>query len=379
MKPLKILGLFPALILAAPLWADDQAQLTAVPRPVVTEILTAGPIEGSTFIGEIEATTTVGVASEVLGRLIARPVSEGETVRRGQVLAQIDAKSLIDDRNAARAGLASAEATLSSAEHAQARTAELVRRGTASPSDRETAERNASVARAAVDQARAGLARAEDALSRAVVLAPMDGIVIATRYDPGTIVAAGDPILVLASPAGRNVVLTLPATLLQDMPLGAPFVIHAPKLPEGGITGRLLRVDPVSIAETRMRVARIELGPEAEPLAIGELVEVTPVGQARDAVTVPLAAIWQKDGRSFVWRINRSQQSTGIAEKIEITPGAVQAGRMAVTGVVAGDEVVTRGIASLSAGKVVGAATTASPESQRNEIRPVITRTGDEE
>lgn len=341
------------------LWPRPAVPVAAeAPRPVVTAFASPAPAAAGTFVGTVEATVTVGIAFEVLGRLTARPVNEGDLVAAGDILASIDAQALRDDRDAARAALASAEATLTTTGRALARTQELVQRGAESDAALEAAQRNDAVARARAEQARAQLARAEDAVTRADLTAPMDGIVIQTRHDPGTTVAAGDPVLVLASPAGRKVALTLPASILTDLAPGAPFRIHAPELPGGGIAGTLLRIDPVSVSETRMRAAEIALGPEAERLVIGQLVEVSPDAAGGDSIAVPPEAITERDGIQLVWVVETADGARRVHSRT-VTPGRLAGdGRVTVGGLSDGTEVVVRGLNTLAEGMAVGPAAT---------------------
>ncbi|RRH78118.1 efflux RND transporter periplasmic adaptor subunit [Falsigemmobacter faecalis] len=339
------------IALSAPLAAQEGAL-----RPVVSEITAPETAQGGRFTGTVEATTSVGVAFELLGRLTSRSVEEGDSVTRGQELARIDTRALTDDRDAARASVESLDATLGTVQRARQRVIELAGRGVAAAAALETAERNEAVARANLEQARATLARAEDALSRAVLRAPFDGIVIQTRHEPGTTIAAGDPVLILASPGGRNVVLTLPPVLLQNAEAGrSGFRVHAPKLPPEGLRGVLLRVDPASVSQTRMRRAWIELGPEAAVLALGELVSVTPERSDAARVTLPEAAIVAGDP-PFVWQV-ADEGGARVLRRLAVTPaGAPEAGRIAVTGVPPGIEVVIRGTAALRDGQRVGPA-----------------------
>lgn len=341
---------FALIALSAPLFAQ-----TPLLRPVVSEITAPEASHAGRFIGTVEATTTVGVAFELLGRLISRSADEGESVTRGQELARIDSRALTEDRDAARASVESLEVTFATLQRARQRAIELAGRGVAAAAALETAERNEAVARANLEQARATLARAEDALDRAVLRAPFDGIVIQTRHEPGSTIAAGDPVLILAGPGGRNVVLTLPVTLLQNAEVGqSRFRIYAPKLPPEGLKGVLLRVDPASVSQTRMRRAWIGLGPEAAVLAIGELVSVAPEESGDEArVTLPEAALLKGDP-PFVWQVVE-EAGARILRKRPVTPeGPPRAGRIAVTDLPAGSEIVVRGTRSLQDGQPVG-------------------------
>lgn len=344
----RVLCLSLALLMPLPALAEP------APRALVTERVQAETPEIARFTGVIEATATVGVAFELVGRLTERPVQVGERVEPGQILARLDARALEDDRNAAAAVVESLAVKLQTSSRALARAQDLAGRGVSSTSSLETARRDEAVARANLAEARARLARAEDAVGRALLRAPFEGIVLDVRQEPGSVIAAGDPVVVLASPGGRNVVLTLPAALVQA-PAEA-FRITSPKLQQSGVTGRLLRVDPASVRETRLRRAWIELGPEAAGLAIGELVSVAPEGAALRHVSLPVQAILPGSDPA-VWVVDDTQGARRLHKRgVRLIETPQDRARVTVEGLEPGTEVLIRGVQSVREGQAAGPA-----------------------
>lgn len=199
--------------------------------------------------GTIE-TTTAEVGFVEGGRVLARPVDEGQTVHQGQLLATLDTATLQDQLAARQADLAAAQASLADAragarpkeiEAAQAalaqaraqaadaadrdaRTERLYREGAISAQDHEAARQAGLAARAAVagaaarlkllqegsrpqqiavarareQQAQAALVLARTQLGQASVFAPMDGVVLAKHVEPGEVVAPGAPAVTIA-------------------------------------------------------------------------------------------------------------------------------------------------------------------------------------
>lgn len=344
----RVLCLSLALLMPLPALAE------APPRALVTEYVQVQAPDMAQFTGVIEATTTVGVAFELVGRLTERPVQVGERVAPGQILARLDARALEDDRDAAAAAVESLAVKLQTSSRALARAQDLAGRGVSSTSSLEIAGRDEAVARANLAEARARLARAEDAVGRALLRAPFEGIVLDVRHDPGSVIAAGDPVVVLASPGGRNVVLSLPAALVQGQ--GRAFLITSPKLPEAGVTGRLLRVDPASVRETRLRRAWIELGPEAADLAIGELVTVAPEGAAVRRVSLPAQAILPGSDPA-VWVVDDTQGARRLHRRgVRLVETPQDRARVTVEGLEPGTEVLIRGVQSVREGQAAGPA-----------------------
>ena len=86
-----------------------------MPRPVISEIVTADPTRQRSFAGTIEAGSTSVLAFQTIGRVASIDVSEGDVVKRGQALASLDQITLDEDVRVADADLASAEATAQAA------------------------------------------------------------------------------------------------------------------------------------------------------------------------------------------------------------------------------------------------------------------------
>lgn len=346
-----------ALLAAFPVGAEEQVAAQPV-RPIVTEKVATASESAGTFVGVVEAMTTVNVSFQVLGRLIERSAQEGDFVIKNQVLARIDSAALADDRDTAKAALVSAEAAAETAAKSLVRARELAARNVASASTLEAAQRQDASARAEVDSRRAQLAKAQDAFGYATLTAPMDGIVVRTLHDPGNVVSAGEPVVVLASPTGRKARIDLPNGILRDLAPGAPFLIETDGLTRRRVDGRLLRVDPVSLSQTRMLSAEIELGAGADALTIGQLVHVTPGSQGEPTLVVPAAAVVERDGKSFVWRV-AAEAANPARRTVHLTPvirgEAVNDTLVAIReGVAHDDEVVVRGVNSLIDGQAVG-------------------------
>lgn len=176
----------------------------AGPRYVFAEVVRGPLLVTVTATGTLQPTNQVDVGSEVSGLIAEVLVDFNDTVAEGDVMARLDTATLEARVASARASLAVAEASLLQAEatavEAEARAArstELAERNLTSQQNLETdvaAARRAAAsvesARAQVTAARAALQEAETALGKAVIRAPISGIVISREIDPGQTVAA---------------------------------------------------------------------------------------------------------------------------------------------------------------------------------------------
>ncbi|MFC3069812.1 efflux RND transporter periplasmic adaptor subunit [Phenylobacterium soli] len=154
--------------------------------------------------GSLQALITVDVGSQISGQISKVLVDFNDQVHRGEVLATIDPQTFESrvaqgqaDIKAGEAAVAQAQATLANAKADYQRKKALVDKGWYSPStlDRATATwRNAeaglAAARARVVQSRATLRSSQVDLSRTNIVAPIDGVIVDRKIQPGNTVAA---------------------------------------------------------------------------------------------------------------------------------------------------------------------------------------------
>jgi len=155
--------------------------------------------------GRIDAKRKVDLSANVMGQIVNLAVREGDTVKKGTFLLQIDQKqlaasaesaaaslqALFSDRDAARANLAEAERNYQRAQtNYNAKIiplADLER----TRSLLDGAQANVSSAERRIDQARANVTAARDTLSKTTMVAPMDGIVTALPVEEGEVAVIG--------------------------------------------------------------------------------------------------------------------------------------------------------------------------------------------
>jgi HlyD family secretion protein len=140
----------------------------------------------------------VALGFRVSGRLETMRFEEGDRIEAGTVLASLDKTPLQDELTLRQAELAEAEAALRNAEKTFARQAELVRRNTVSQSAYDDALAARDTAQARVQTATARLHLAETDLADAEIHAPEAGVILTRVREPGSIVAAGEPVYTLA-------------------------------------------------------------------------------------------------------------------------------------------------------------------------------------
>jgi RND family efflux transporter MFP subunit len=335
-----------ALLFATPALAQD------APRPVVSEIVSADALRQRSFTGVIEAEQRATLAFQTAGRLASLPWQVGDRVQAGQTLATLDQVTLAEDVDTAQAALDSAQAAAETAAQNLARVQELANRGVAPAATLDAARRAAATAQAQAGAAAADLKRAQDAAGFGTLTAPAEGVVLSIAARPGTVVAAGAPILTLALGTGREAVLDVPADYLGLLTPGRTFTLQGRVPGVAPLTGTLRLIEPVADSSTRSRRIRVTLADPPPAWRIGSLVTAELAAESQPVITLPLSAIAGTPDAPQVWTVTGTPRT---AHDVVVTLGATLGDRVVVTkGLSIGDEVVVKGVHSLTEGQPVG-------------------------
>ena len=140
--------------------------------------------------GTINPTLIVNVGSQVSGMITKINVDFNSTVRKGQIIAELDTTSLAGTVNQSRANLAQQQAALKSAKLTLTRSTELHEKSLISDASFDSASTAYKSDKAQVDQAQAQLDGDLENLRHAVIRSPIDGVVISRDVDIGQTVAS---------------------------------------------------------------------------------------------------------------------------------------------------------------------------------------------
>ncbi len=348
---------FPTLLFALPLLAACRVEGPAAeaspapqPRPVqVAEVRLTSAAGTAAFTGTVRARREVDVAFRASGRVVERLVEVGERVEAGQVLARLDPADLALSLRAAEAELASAEAGARQAANDAARSRSLLAAGHVSAAFDDARQATARAAAERVASARAALELARNRLSYATLRAPSAGVVTATLAEAGQVLPEGQPLLRLADPAERELLVRLPEAALatlHDAKAEASFWAR----PGTAIPATLREVAPQADVTLRTYAARFALPEAPDWVALGMTGTVRLVREAEPVATLPRGALHDRGAGPMVWRV-------GAGGRIEAVPVAVKAlgdGTVQVAGAIAeGDRVVALGAQLLDPAQTV--------------------------
>lgn len=344
-----ILACAPLALIGACSEAETPPQET-LPRPVVYTVVEPHAIVETGFTGTIEPRYSTALAFRVLGRITSRPVSVGDLVRKGDVVAAIDPAALDLAMQSARADLASAEAQFASASASEERQRALLAARSASQAVYDAARQARDSAAAGLEKARAGLSKAEDQRGYAQLRPDFDGVVSAVHAEVGETIAAGQPVLTVARPDIREAVVDVPDTLNGLLAQGTEFEVRLQADPSVTGKGTVREVAPQADPQTRLRRLRIALDDPDPGFRLGATVRVAHRAAGAAPVVLPASALVEKDGAASVWLVDPEalqvkSQPVGIVRRV----GA----GFVTDDVPVGSHVVTAGVHELAEGQKV--------------------------
>ncbi len=261
-------------------------------------------------VGTARAKESVEVTSKASNTVSAIRFEEGDRVRRGQVLVELD--------NAEeRAALAEAEAALAESQNNFKRSRDLYTSKALSVSQLDLIEATLKGNQARVDVAKA---RLDDTIIRA----SFDGNTGFRRVSVGSLVSPGSVITTLDDTSIIKLDFTVPETYLYVLQKGLPVTAATAGLPGREFTGRVAqidsRIDPVS----RSIAVRAELPNSKGELRPGMFMTVKLQGEERPALVIPEAAIVPEQGRTFVFVVENGEAVRREVKLGKRRPGQVE-------------------------------------------------------
>ena len=309
-------------------------------------------------LGTVTPLQSVAVRTRVDGQITAVLFREGDTVRAGQPLFQLDDRAIRAQIAQSRAALASASATSAQAAADLKRSQSLVASGFVSKATIDIKQAAAATGSAAIEQARAAISAAQTALDYLTVRAPVSGRTGEIGYKVGATVRAADtvPLVTVNQLSPITVRFAVPPeriqTLRTALTQGTVGVLAndrdtGARLASGRLTFLDNNVDPT----TGSLAAKAEFDNGHGELWPGGLVGVSvPLGGVRRLVSLTEAAVQNGRDGSFVWTV-------GTGNKVVMTPIAIagRAGGRAflASGVTPGTRIVTDALAKLKPGDPV--------------------------
>jgi len=286
--------------------------------------------------GSLRARREVKIINQEEGRITSLPFFEGDTVKKGQIVARLDDELLV-------AQLAKVHATLHKAELDAKRARGLVKRKLSSEEELARAETELEVA-----QADERLLTTRIGYSR--ISSPIDGVITQRLSEPGNFAERFTHLLTIADPASLITEVSVSGMILANLKIGAQANVRIDALGDITYPGRIIRIHPSLDPVTRQGIAEVELKPVPKGALPGQLCLVTFSTEISQRLNIPFRAIRRDNESEYVYIINdkdevaRKNIRSGqrIGEQVEIIDGLSE-----------NDRVVSKGFLGLQAGTQV--------------------------
>src|SRR3954464_10121043 len=290
---------------------EKVAEKAAPGRPVlIATVHYEAETPERSFVGTIRPRIETDMGFRVPGKVAKRLVEVGQTVDIGQPLAVLDEVDLKLQAEQAQAEFSAATGVLAQAAASEQRARDLRAKGW-------TTDAQMDQARAAADEARARLNRAErsvdltkNSLSYATLLADAKGVVTATLIEPGQVVGSGQTAVRIARVAEKEAVVAIPETLLARARDGAASVTLWSD-PDKKYAAKRREIAPSADPATRTYLAKFSLPGADEKVSLGMTATLTLFDRDTARVArLPLSALFSQGGDPSLYVVDKAGEVT---------------------------------------------------------------------
>lgn len=286
--------------------------------------------------GTVRPVERAVIAAKISGTIESLPLTLGQTVKRGELLARVAAPELT-------ARLAQTRAQLEQAVREEKRNRELAATGADTADAARAAAERLRVAQAAVSEPEAMLAYTE-------IHAPYDGRVAQKLAYPGDLATPGSPLLVLESSAALQVEVPVPASLAAGLALGTALSVHLAGV-ANPFACTVAEIAAAADSATHTVLVRLALPATDAPLS-GRAVRIELPGPPTEALLVPASAVTRFGQMERIFVV-----ADGRAQLRLVKTGATRGDRIELlAGAAAGESVVAAPSATLHDGQPVTSA-----------------------
>jgi multidrug efflux pump subunit AcrA (membrane-fusion protein) len=346
-------------------------------------------------VGTVRAKISSIVSSKVMGSIVAMKVREGDTVRAGQVLVEIDSREAriqtqksgaglvemhgaLDEVNrsikAAESGQTAAEANRRLAASTFRRYQQLLERQSISPQEfdevrarhemadaeaetagrmRQSLEAKRRQVLARIDQAKADVAGSQVYSSFARIAAPITGVVVSRQADVGYMAAPGTPLLTIESGNDYRLEAAVQESQINKIHRRDLVQVQIDALGQQELAGTVVEIVPAADPASRTYLVKISI---ALPSGNQQIIRSGLYGKARfitgqmQAMTIPRKAVVENGQLTSVFVVDQS----GIARLRLVKAGKTYADRIEVlSGLKEGEQIVVDGVAVVNDGSRV--------------------------
>lgn len=315
------------------------------PMPVKVATAKRAPaIEETGAVGTLRADEAISLRPEIAGRILEVHFNEGQNVARGARLVSLDSAELT-------ATLAASTSDVQLNQQRLERAEDLYKKAFISQQALDEARSNLAKARAKQQEDQAKLAKTE-------LRAPFPGVMGLRQVSQGAFVAAGTDIARLEKIDQLKLDFRVPETFLARVKTGQTVRIAVDAYPDETFAGAIYAIEPGVDEQTRTVLARARVANAGLKLRPGMFVRVQlQLGERKDAVWIPEQAVVPRGGQSTVFKVVEGKVQVANVRLGLRKPGEVEV----VSGLSAGEQVITDGVQKVGPGSPVSVMGDAPP------------------
>ena len=350
MKKLFVLSLL-GLLLAC----EKPAEPRPPPRPALVTIAGKSVTNNAMIlVGEVKSRFESTQGFRIKGKIIERKVDVGSLVKKGQVLARLDASDANLSVASATADVRAAEANRALAQSDVVRQRQLVDKKFVSQSSLDRYEAQLKTADARVNQAKVQVAVLGNQSRYTALVADRDGVITQIHAEPGQVVDAGEMIVQVVDTKQIEVLVAVPELRMAKLKVGDAVTVklwaNQANNIEKTYAGKVREIAPAASAATRAFDVRVTISNADEAVKLGMTAGVSLAQADADAIIIPTGALTQMHGKTAVWVIDQKN----IANFREVVAGQyTENGVMIISGLQSGEMVAIAGVHTLVKGQKV--------------------------
>lgn len=324
-------------------------------RPVsVARITSQGEQNDRPFPGEVRARFETALSFRVAGKLIDRTVDIGDRVHKGQVLAKLDPSDYRFAEQNIKAQLIAAKADREYTKDDLSRYRELFDQHIISRPELDRHQTLYINARQKVAALEAQLGQTGNQLAYTDLLADRDGVVTALEAETGQVVAPGQPVVKLARLDEKEISADIPEHRVAGIELQQEVTVTLWVDGDKRIKARIREIAAAADPVSRTYRAKVTLLESQDSARLGMTATVWIPSSTPANLTVPLSAVFtfpKQPGQPSVWLVD---ERTSTVKAVPVRIGDTYSGeRVAITGLSAGQLVVSAGVNRLIEGQTV--------------------------
>lgn len=308
-------------------------------------------IETTTVRGQIETATKPNVAAKVDAEVTHIYLTEGDSVKQGQVLAELDNEAFIIDRETASADITYLNVLIENEARLLKRNQDLFKKKMISQAVLDDSETLLKQSHAKLLSAKAKLRKALYKLSHTKIISPINGVVQTRMISKGDYVKTGDDLYYLISTNDIYARLYFPDTVSDQVQLNmSAILIHQQRGQTEKVSGTIERIRPMLEKGTRALHALVNFSNDFH-WKIGTSIQAKVIfSQHKNAITVPKQALVHRPHGLVVYK---TLDKNKVVEQV-VTSGLSQGNTIEIlSGLSLNDEIVLEGAVWLTDGALI--------------------------